>query len=324
MRRLLTALLAATASLITPAVLAQSAGDYPARAVKLVVPFPPGGPTDVIARQVAQKLTERLGKPVVIENKPGAGGNLGSASVASAQPDGYTLLLGTVSTHGINPTLYKKMPYDHRKDFIAVSQLTVVPSVLVVNKDLPVKTVPELIDYLKKNPGKVNYATPGAGTSIHLASEMLKMMTGTDMTHVPYKGSAPAMMDVIGGQVHLMFDNAVTAWPQVNAGKVRALGVTSTQRLKSAPDVPPIADFLPGFAANAWHGIFAPAGTPRPIVERLSAEIQAVMKDPAIVESFTRVDTLPVGNTPAQFSAFIDAETERWGAVVKKLGLQQE
>ena len=321
--RLLAACLALLMSLVAPAALAQPA-DYPNKPIQLVVPFASGGPTDVIARQVGQKLGERLKQPVVIVNKPGAGGNLGSASVVSAPPDGYTLLLGTVSTHGINPSLYKTMPYDHRKDFVAISQLTLVPSVLVVNNNFPPKSVPELVDYLKKNPGKVFYATPGAGTSIHLASEMLKMNTGTDMTHVPYKGSAPAMVDVIGGQVQLMFDNTVTAWPQVKGGKVRALGVTSKQRLKSAPDVPAIAEFLPGFEANAWHGIFAPAGTPKPIVDRLAQEIQAVMKDPAIVEAFTKVDTIPVGNTPAQFSAFVDSETERWGAVVKKLGLQQE
>jgi len=193
-----------------------------------------------------------------------------------------------------------------------------------VNKDFPPKTLAELIDYLRKNPGKVFYATPGAGTSIHLASELLKMMSGTDMTHVPYKGSAPAMMDVIGGQVQLMFDNTVTAWPQVQAGKVRPLGVTTKQRLKSAPDVPAIAEVLPGFEANAWHGIFAPAGTPQPIVDKLALEIQAVMKDPAIVEAFTKVDTIPVGSTPREFRAFIDAETERWGNVVRKLGLTAE
>jgi tripartite-type tricarboxylate transporter receptor subunit TctC len=306
------------------AALAQGPADYPNKPVQLVVPFASGGPTDVIARQVGQKLGERLKHPVVIVNKPGAGGNLGSATVATAPADGYTLLLGTVSTHGINPSLYKNMPYDHRKDFVAISQLTIVPSVLVVNKDFPAKTVPELIDYLKKNPGKVFYATPGAGTSIHLASELLKMMSGTDMTHVPYKGSAPAMMDVIGGQVQLMFDNTVTAWPQVQAGKVRALGVTTKQRLKSAPDVPAIAEFLPGFEANAWHGIFAPAGTPQAIVDKLALEIQAVMKDPAIVEAFMKVDTIPVGITPREFRAFIDAETERWGAVVRKLGLTAE
>ena len=324
MHAALSFLLVLVAGLLGQPVWAQAGADYPAKPVTLVVPFASGGPTDVIARQVAQKLTERMGKPVVILNKPGAGGNLGSASVATAPPDGYTLLLGTVSTHGINPSLYKNLPYDHRRDFVAISQLTLVPSVLVVNKELPVKSVPELIDYLKKNPGKVFYATPGAGTSIHLAAELFKMMSGTDMTHVPYKGSAPAMMDVIGGQVQLMFDNTVTAWPQVQAGKVRALGVTTTQRLKSAPDVPAVAEFLPGFAANAWHGIFAPAGTPRPIVDKLSAEIQAVMKDPAIVEAFAKVDTLAVGNTPAEFAAFINAETERWGAVVKKLGLTAE
>lgn len=321
--RYLTAIFA-TASLITLPAAGQGTAEYPDKPVTLVVPFAPGGPTDTIARQVGQKLAERLGKPVVIANRPGAGGNVGSASVATAAPDGYTLLLGTVSTHGINPSLYKNMPYDHRKDFVAISQLTVVPSVLVVNKDLPVASVPQLIDYLKKNQGKVFYATPGAGTSIHLASEMFKMMSGTDMTHVPYKGSAPAMVDVIGGQVQLMFDNTVTAWPQVRGGKVRALGVTTTQRLPSAPDVPAIAEFLPGFSANAWHGIFAPAGTPRPIVEKLSTEIQAVMKDPTIVENFAKVDTIPVGNTPAQFAAFINAETERWGGVIKKLGLALE
>ena len=302
----------------------QGAGDYPSKPVQLVVPFASGGPTDVIARQVGQKLGERLRQPVVIVNKPGAGGNLGSATVATAPADGYTLLLGTVPTHGINPSLYKNMPYDHRKDFVAISQLSIVPSVLVVNKDFPPKTLAELIDYLRKNPGKVFYATPGAGTSIHLASELLKMMSGTDMTHVPYKGSAPAMMDVIGGQVQLMFDNTVTAWPQVQAGKVRPLGVTTKQRLKSAPDVPAIAEVLPGFEANAWHGIFAPAGTPQPIVDKLALEIQAVMKDPAIVEAFTKVDTIPVGSTPREFRAFIDAETERWGNVVRKLGLTAE
>jgi tripartite-type tricarboxylate transporter receptor subunit TctC len=308
-------------NLLAPPVSAQGAADYPSKPVTLVVPFASGGPTDVIARLVAQKLTERLGKPFVVVNKPGAGGNLGSASVAASPADGYTLVLGTVSTHGINPSLYKNMPYDHKKDFVAISQVSFVPNVLVVNRDLPVKSVPELIAYLKQNPAKVFYATPGSGTSIHLASELFKMMSGTEMTHVPYKGSGPAMMDVIGGQVQLMFDNSVTAWPQVQAGKVRALAVSTPKRLKSAPDLPTVAEFLPGFTASAWHGVFAPAGTPRPIVEKLSAEIQAIMKDPAVVDQLTKVDIVPVVSTPAEFSTFINEETERWAAVVRKLGI---
>jgi tripartite-type tricarboxylate transporter receptor subunit TctC len=320
-RALLAFILILVASLVAQPAAAQGAADYPSRPVTLVVPFASGGPTDVIARLVAQKLSERLGKPVVVVNKPGAGGNLGSASVAASPADGYTLLLGTVATHGINPSLYKNMPYDHKKDFVAIAQLSFVPNVLVVNRDLPVKSVPELIAYLKQNPQKVFYATPGSGTSIHLASELFKMMSGTEMTHVPYKGSGPAMMDVIGGQVQLMFDNSVTAWPQVNAGKVRALAVSTPKRLKSAPDIPTIAEFLPGFTASAWHGVFAPAGTPRPIIEKLSTEIQAIMKDPAVVEQFTKVDIVPVSGTPAEFSAFIAEETDRWAAVVRKLGI---
>ena len=322
MRVLVNLLALLAASLIASSAIAQGAGEYPNRAVTLVVPFAPGGPTDVIGRLVAAKLGERLGKPVVVLNKPGAGGNTGSAGVATAAPDGYTLLLGTVSTHGINPSLYKNMPYDHKKDFVAISQVSLVPNLLVVNPNLPVKTVPELIAYLKQNPGKVFYATPGSGTSIHLASELLKMMTGTDMTHVPYKGSGPAMIDVIGGQVQLMFDNTVSAWPHVHSGKVRALAVSTPARLKGAPDLPAIAEFLPGFSASAWHGVFAPAGTPRAITDKLAAEIQTFMKDPAVVEQLAKLDTIAVSGTPAEFVRFIAEETDRWASVVKKLDLK--
>lgn len=321
MRVLVFLLVTFFASLIAHSVLAQSAADYPSKPVTLVVPFAPGGPTDVFGRLVARKLAERLGKSFIVLNKPGAGGNTGSASVAVSPPDGYTLLLGTVSTHGINPSLYKNMPYDHKKDFVAISQLSFVPNVLVVNMNMPVRTIPELIAYLKQNPGKVFYATPGAGTSIHLASELFKMMTGTDMTHVPYKGSGPAMMDVIGGQVQLMFDNSVTAWPYVKAGRVRALAVTTPTRLKSAPELPAIAEFLPGFSASAWHGVFAPAGTPRAITDKLAKEIQSIMRDPAIVDELTKADIIPVGNTPAEFTRFIAEETDRWATVIKKLDL---
>lgn len=324
MRLLLSMLATVLAGLIAAPAAAQRAAQYPTKSVMLVVPFVPGGPTDVLGRIVAQKLSERLGKPIVVMNRPGAGGNTGSATVATATPDGYTLVLGTVSTHGINPSLYRNMPYDHKKDFAPVSQVSIVPNILVVNPSVPVRTVPELISYLKQNPGKVFYATPGAGTSIHLASELFKMMSGTEMTHVPYKGSAPAMLDVIGGRVQLMFDNSVTAWPHVQAGKVRAVAVSTPMRLKMAPDLPAIAEFLPGFTASAWHGVLAPAATPRPIIDKLATAVQAIMKDPTVVQELSKVDIIPVGNTPAQFAAFISEETDRWAAVVKKLDLKAD
>jgi tripartite-type tricarboxylate transporter receptor subunit TctC len=303
---------------------AQVGADYPNRPVTLVVPFPAGGPSDVVGRMVANEMSKRIGQPVVVMNKPGAGGNSGVASVVTAPPDGYTLVLGTVSTHGINPSLYEKMPYDHKKDFVPISQVGFVPSVLVVNNSFPPKTVPELIAYLKQNPNKVFYASPGSGTSIHLAAEMFKMMSGTDMTHVPYKGSAPAMQDVIGGQVPLMFDNTLTAWPQVQAGRVRALAVTTPQRLKSMPDVPAMAEFLPGFSASAWHGVFAPARTPQPVVDKLAAAMADAMKDPGVVAQLTKNDVIPVGSTPSQFASFINEETDRWATVIRKLGLKAD
>lgn len=301
---------------------AQGAADYPNRPVTLVVPFAAGGPTDTLGRLVAQKLGERLGKQFIIENKAGAGGNTGSAQVARAAPDGYTLVLGTVSTHGINPSLYRNMPYDHKKDFAPISQLGLVPSILVVNKDVPVKSVPELIDYLKQNRGKVSYASPGSGTSIHLAAELLKMMTGTEMTHVPYRGSGPAMQDVISGQVQLMFDNTVTAWPHVQSGSVRALAVSTPTRLKLAPELPAMAEFLPGFSASAWHGVFAPANTPPDIIQKLAGEIAKIMREPEMVAHLAKLDITPIGNSPTEFATFIAEETDRWAAVVTKLGLK--
>jgi len=322
MRPLLTLGAAAIALCIAAPGAAQDGASYPAKPVTLVVPFPPGGPTDALGRLLAQKLTERMGRQFVIDNRPGAGGNTGSAHVARSAPNGYTLVLGTVSTHGINPSLYKNMPYDHRRDFAPISQISIVPNVLVVHPSLPVKSVPQLVTFLKRNPAKVFYASPGHGTSIHLAAELFKMMTGTDMTHVPYKGSAPAMQDVITGQVQLMFENSVTAWPQVKAGKVRALAVSTRERLKAAPELPAIAEFLPGFTASAWHGVLAPAKTSPEIIAKLAAEVQISMKDPGVIDYLSKLDVTAVGNTPAQFAAFINEETERWASVVNKLGLK--
>jgi len=297
---------------------------YPSKPIRFVVPYPPGGPLDAVARLLGQKISESVRQPVIVDNKPGAGGNIGADVVAKAPPDGYTILMGAVATHAINPTLYPGIPYDAVRDFQTVTQVASTPNVLIVHPSIPVNDVREFIAYAKAHPRKLNFGSGSTGSAGHLAGELFKSMAGIEMTHVPYKGAAPAMQDLIGGQVQLMFDNTVTAWPQVQAGKVRPLGVTTKQRLKSAPDVPAIAEVLPGFEANAWHGIFAPAGTPQPIVDKLALEIQAVMKDPAIVEAFTKVDTIPVGSTPREFRAFIDAETERWGNVVRKLGLTAE
>src|SRR6266581_2207455 len=240
---------AALAALLTVCVSGAWAQAYPTKPIRLVVPFPAGGTTDILAREVGQRLSMTLGQPVVIDNRPGAAGNIGAELVARSAPDGYTLLMGTVGTHAINASLYAKMPYDHVKDFAPVILVAGVPNVLVVNPEVPVKTVPELIAYAKANPGKLNFASSGSGTSIHLSGELFKTMTGVQMTHVPYKGSAPALTDLIGGQVQLMFDNLPSSLTFIKAGKLRALAVTSTTRAAALPDVPTVAEFVPGFEA---------------------------------------------------------------------------
>src|SRR4029453_1006317 len=246
----------------------------PPKPVRVVVPFPAGGTTDILARAAAQKLSETWGQQAIVDNRPGAGGNIGAELVAKSAPDGYTLLMGTVGTHAINASLYPKMPYDHVKDFAPVILVAGVPNVLVVHPSLPVNSVQELIAYAKANPGKLNFASSGNGTSIHLSGELFKVMTGVQMTHVPYKGSAPALQDLIGGQVQLMFDNLPPSPPQIKAGKLRALGVTSAARAPALPDLPTIAESgLPGFEASSWFGVLVPAGTPPSIVTKLNAEI---------------------------------------------------
>src|SRR5438034_5972010 len=255
------ALAAALLVVAAPVALGQVA--YPTKPVRLVVPFPAGGTTDLLARAAAQKLSEAWGQQVIVDNRPGAAGNIGAELVAKAAPDGYTLLMGTVGTHAINASLYAKMPYDHVKDFAPVILVAGVPNVLVVNPSLPVHSVQELIAYAKANPGKLNFASSGSGTSIHLSGELFKVMTGVQMTHVPYKGSAPALQDLLGGQVQLMFDNLPPSLPQIKAGRLRALAVTSATRAPALPDVPTVAEAgLPGFEASSWFGVLAPAGTP--------------------------------------------------------------
>ena len=312
------ALLAFSALAAAPMAGAQA---YPAKPIRIVVPFPPGGATDILARAVAQKLTDAWGQAVVVDNRPGAGGNIGSEIVAKAAPDGYTLEMGTVGTHAINASLYAKMPYDHVKDFAPVILVAGVPNVLVVNPSLPVSSVQELIAYAKANPGKLNFASSGSGTSIHLAGELFKVMAGVQMTHIPYKGSAPALQDLIGGQVQLMFDNLPPSLPHIKAGKLRALAVTSATRSSALPDTPTIAESgLPGFEASSWFGVLAPAGTPPAIIARLNAEIGAWLASAEAKEKMLALGANIGGGSPEDFARHIAAETAKWQKVVKASG----
>ncbi len=294
---------------------------YPSRPIRIVVPFPAGGTTDLIARAAGQKLTESLGQPVVVDNRPGAGGNIGAELVAKSAPDGYTLLMGTVGTHAINASLYPKMPYDHVRDFAPIILVAGVPNVLVVNPSLPVNSVQELIAYGKANPGKLNFASSGNGTSIHLSGELFKTMTGVQMAHIPYKGSAPALQDLAGGQVQLMFDNLPSALPLIKAGRLKALAVTSKTRAPALPDVPTVAESgLPGFEASSWFGLLAPAGTPQPVITKVNAEIAKWLATPEAKEKLTAQGANVVGGTPEDFARHIAAETAKWQKVVKESG----
>jgi tripartite-type tricarboxylate transporter receptor subunit TctC len=300
---------------------AAQAPAYPTKPIRLVVPFPPAGATDILARAVAQKLTEVWGQSVVVDNRPGAGGNIGSELVARAAPDGYTLEMGTVGTHAINSSLYAKMPYDHVKDFAPVILVAAVPNVLVVNPAVPANSVRELIAYAKANPGKLNFASSGSGTSIHLSGELFKVMAGVEVTHVPYKGSAPALQDLLGGQVQLMFDNLPPSLPQIKAGKLRALGVTTAARSPALPDVPTIAESgLPGFESSSWFGVLAPAGTPPAIIAKLNAEIAKWLATPEAKDRLVAIGANGAGGSPEDFAKHIAAETAKWAKVVKESG----
>jgi len=298
-----------------------SAQNYPSKPIRLVVPFPPGGTTDILAREVGQRLSATLGQPVVIDNRPGAGGNIGADLVAKSAPDGYTLLMATVGTHAINASLYSKMPYDHIKDFAPVVLVAGVPNVLEVTPSLPVNSVADLIKLAKEKPGQLNFASSGNGTSIHLSGELFKSMAGVNMTHVPYKGSAPALVDLVGGQVQLMFDNLPSSLPQIKAGKLRAIAVTSAQRAPALPNVPTIAESgLPGYEASAWFGIVAPAGTPPAVVNRINADVNQWLRTPEATEKLLAQGAIADGGSPEQFAAHIRAETEKWAKVVKASG----
>jgi tripartite-type tricarboxylate transporter receptor subunit TctC len=312
--------MASLAFVLVPGASAQTTA-YPTKPVRLVVPFPPGGTTDILARAVAQTLSEAWGQQVIVDNHPGAGGNNGSDLVAKAPHDGYTLLMGTVGTHAINPSLYAKMPYDHVKDFTPVILVAGVPNVLVVNPSVPAHSVEELIALAKANPGKLNFASSGNGTSIHLSGELFKTMTGTQITHVPYKGSAPALTDLMGGQVQLMFDNLPSSLAFIKAGKLRALAVTTSTRSAALPDVPTLAESgLPGFEASSWFGVLAPAGTPREIVVKLNGAIDAWLASAGAREKLAAQGAIAAGGPPDAFVRHIATETAKWAKVVKASG----
>jgi tripartite-type tricarboxylate transporter receptor subunit TctC len=299
-----------------------SAQDYPTRPVKWVVGYPPGGATDIIARLIGQRLSEKLGQQFVIENKPGAGNNIATESVINADPDGYTVLLVNPANY-INATLYANLKFNVVRDIAPVAAFNRVPNVMTVNKDVPAKTVAEFIAYVKANPGKVNLASSGNGTSVHLSGEMFMAMSGAKMQHVPYRGAAPAITDLLGGQVQVIFDNMPSIIQHVRAGSVRALAVTSTAKSSLLPDVPVLADTVPGYEATALFGMGAPKNTPKPIIEKLNKEINAILAEPAIKARLVDLGGEPLIGTPDAFGAMIAAETEKWRKVIEEAKVEK-
>ena len=300
-----------------------SAIDYPTHPVKWIVPYPPGGTTDVLARIMAQWLSEKMGQQFIIENKPGAGNNIGVEVVVNAPPDGYTMLLVNPA-NGINATLYKSLAFNFIRDIAPVAGLVRTPNVMEVTNSFPAKTVAEFIAYCKANPGKINMASSGSGTSVHLSGELFKSMTGCQMLHVPYKGAGPALADLIAGQVHVLFDNLPSSIGHIKGGAIRALAVTSAQREPSLPDLPTVGDTVPGYEATAWFGIGMPRGTPREIIEKVNAEVNRALADPRMRERLAELGGKPIAGTPEDFARVIAAETEKWARVVTSSGAKVE
>ncbi len=296
-----------------------AAQNYPGKTVRMVVGYPPGGPTDVIARIVSQKLTQAWGQQFIVDNRPGASGMIGAELTARAAPDGYTLLMVPV-TYAVTPSLFAKMNYDVEKDLAPVAQVAAAPFILVVHPTLPVKTVKDLIALDRRNPGQINFASASTGGMPHLAGELFNSMTGTKLVHIPYKGAAPATTDLLSGQVTLMFNNMLSAMPQVKAGRLRAVAVTSTKRSPAAPELPTIAETVPGYEASGWYGAFAPAATPKDIINRLNAEMNRAMKMPDVAQRLAGDGVEAVGTTPEQFGAYLKQEVAKWSKVVKTSG----
>ena len=327
-RRALNTLAAALALTLGAAGMAQAQSHWPAKPVRIVVPFAAGGTTDILARAIAPELGKAFGQQFIVDNRGGAGGNIGAELVARSAPDGYTLLMGTVGTHGINRALYKQLPYDPIKDFAPVTLVASVPNVMVMNtekaRSLGINTVQDFIRYAQANPGKLNMASSGNGTSIHLAGELFKSMTGTYMLHMPYRGSAPALLDMVGGNMDVMFDNLPSSMAHIKGGKLKALAVTSAKRSTALPDVPTVEEAggpaLKGFEASSWFGLLAPAGTPADIVQRVQQEVAKALATPAVKERLLSQGAIPGGNTSAEFASLIDREHRKWAQVVKASG----
>ena len=317
----LTQTLLAGAIALAVAAGAQAQG-FPTKPIRLVVTFPAAGAPDILARLFADKA--QFGQPVMIDNVPGAGGNIGADKVAKAPADGYTLVMATVGTHSINGSLYPKMPYDMVKDFSPIAHVASAPNLLVVTNDLPVKSVAELISYMKANPNKLSFGSPGIGSSVHVSGELFKSMTGTTMQHVPYKGRQFAIPDLVGGQIQLMFDNMPSALPMAKDGKIRALAQTTAKRSPAAPDVPTVAETVPGFEATTWFAMFAPAGTPRDVVMRINAEMVRVFKLPEVVDKLKTLGLEPWISTPEELAKYQASEIVKWAKVVKDSGARAE
>ena len=295
------------------------AQDYPTRPIRWIVPYPPAGTTDVLARIMGDYLSRKMGQQFIIDNRPGAGNNLGTEAVVTAPPDGYTVLLVNPA-NGINATLYKKLPFNFIRDIAPVGGFIRVPNVMEINPDVPAKTVAEFIAYAKANPGKINMASSGLGTSVHLSGELFKALTGVQMVHVPYRGAGPALTDLMTGQVHVLFDNLPSSVEHIRAGKLRALAVTTDKPTPALPGVPTVAETVPGYEASAWFGMGAPKDTPRPIIERLNREINAALKDPEMVKKLADLGGTPIPGTPEDFGKVIAEETEKWRKVVEFSG----
>ena len=326
LKRLFTQSLCALSAIFFIAFNSSSQTAWPNKPVRIIVPFAAGGTTDILARAIAPELTKAFGQPFIVENRAGAGGNIGADVVAKSPPDGYTILMGTVGTHGINKALYAKMPFDSQKDFSPITLVAGVPNVMVMNAEkaraLKINTVPEFIAYAKANPAKFSMASSGNGTSIHLAGELFKSRTGIFMTHIPYRGSGPALLDLVSANVDVMFDNLPSALPQIKAGKLKAFAVTSAQRSAALPELPTIGEAgkLPGFDASSWFGLLAPAGTPTDIVNRIQQEVKRSLNTAGMKEKLLAQGAIPGGNSPEQFSIFINAEHVKWAQVVKVSG----